>query len=709
MKPFVENVFMKKCLIINVFLFVYSMHVFGQQRALSSWALFPSFSDIQHIVGHDGILFCSSQNGLYSFRKGQSINTIDKTEGLSDVSIGAMMYLEETENLLIGYLSGAIDLINHESVKSDLSLLKLDPRMSKTIYHGTINENTAYFASDLGLIEYRTDLGLVQDIFQNIGIGASSAICYYVLFHEGYLYAFCNIGLLKGNISHNLLDYTQWETLGSTPFNQSTKALILDNQLYYTMGSNQLFKATLSGNIQDTITFNNSISEIQLVDDYAYLSSGNEIWEINVRNEMSPIYTSDDSILTFFYDGADLWVSVAGHGLINESGSVHLLPTGPDNDSPSLAKALEDEMVFMDGSEVYSTYASAAWENIHTSTKIVDGVNFLGTKWHINAAGEIFSSTDQSVYRTNNTGIPTGSGTFDQNIWITHSNSNTPLIYSEDLLTWNTISAVKMGSSSLIDPQFSLGGTIYSLNDRSELIAYEPLSNETRTLNEQSGLPTPVLDYAIDHQDVLYIATSSGLYYYPDATFIFHDEEAIAAYIVGGDLLQEDHYSSIAIDAGNRKWLATNDGLWLYEDDLNEQIGHWNTLNSDLPSNQINQLVYQADFGLLWTMTTKGIASLQTDSKVGQYEHRDVKIYPNPISRISGESNIAISGIYADALIKITTISGAYINEIRANGSLASWNLLNRSGNMVQPGVYLFFSSNEEGTNSYVGKVLVQP
>jgi flagellar hook assembly protein FlgD len=60
-----------------------------------------------------------------------------------------------------------------------------------------------------------------------------------------------------------------------------------------------------------------------------------------------------------------------------------------------------------------------------------------------------------------------------------------------------------------------------------------------------------------------------------------------------------------------------------------------------------------------------------------------------------------------NAKVKITDVSGKLIKETQANGSTATWNGRNVNGGRVQTGVYLVFSSNADGTETFVGKIVV--
>jgi flagellar hook assembly protein FlgD len=86
--------------------------------------------------------------------------------------------------------------------------------------------------------------------------------------------------------------------------------------------------------------------------------------------------------------------------------------------------------------------------------------------------------------------------------------------------------------------------------------------------------------------------------------------------------------------------------------------------------------------------------------------HQNVEIYPNPVtSNFSGE--IVINGLVNNAIVKITDVSGKLVKQTRANGATATWNARDVNGSRVQTGIYLVFSSNADGTETFVGKIAI--
>tara|TARA_Y100000590_G_scaffold124353_1_gene142258 strand:+ start:55 stop:330 length:276 start_codon:yes stop_codon:yes gene_type:complete len=86
--------------------------------------------------------------------------------------------------------------------------------------------------------------------------------------------------------------------------------------------------------------------------------------------------------------------------------------------------------------------------------------------------------------------------------------------------------------------------------------------------------------------------------------------------------------------------------------------------------------------------------------------HSNVNIYPNPV-RPGYSGKVGISGLVNNAYIKIADVNGKLIRELRANGGSVSWDLLDYNNRRVESGVYVVFSSEITGEETYIGKLAV--
>ena len=80
-------------------------------------------------------------------------------------------------------------------------------------------------------------------------------------------------------------------------------------------------------------------------------------------------------------------------------------------------------------------------------------------------------------------------------------------------------------------------------------------------------------------------------------------------------------------------------------------------------------------------------------------------MFPNPV-RPGYEGVITVTGLADEVNVKFTDISGNLVYETDALGGQAIWDGKTFDGRKVNTGVYLVFCSNEDGSQTYVTKLL---
>lgn len=173
----------------------------------------------------------------------------------------------------------------------------------------------------------------------------------------------------------------------------------------------------------------------------------------------------------------------------------------------------------------------------------------------------------------------------------------------------------------------------------------------------------------------------------------------------GRPLLENENVTAIAVDGADRKWIGTSSsGVFLMSADGREMLRHFNTQNSPLNSNTITALAINQRVGTVYIGTDRGLMSYGGDATVGSRTEQNIVIFPNPVpANFTGE--IGIQGLVENAHVRITDVSGALIFETTARGGMATWNGKTRSGQRVNPGVYLVFATNDDGSVGSVGRI----
>lgn len=310
------------------------------------------------------------------------------------------------------------------------------------------------------------------------------------------------------------------------------------------------------------------------------------------------------------------------------------------------------------------------------------------------------------------------------NLWITNYAALNPLVVRTAAGEWIQISADNPGAAFaqiIIDDynqkwiQCPRGCGLYVYNHGTDILS--EADDEIRLLSTGAGngnLSTKVIYcLAKDRDGEIWVGTSEGI-------SIFYNPGEIFSGTTSGDasqplvnlggyneyLLSKEIVNCIAVDGANRKWVGTNSGAFLISEDGTQQLLFFNQDNSPLLSNSILSITIDGESGEVFFGTSKGIVSYRHTATEGTAEHTTVKVFPNPV-RENYSGPIAISGLVENAQVKITDDAGRLIYETIALGGQAVWDGKGYNGQRARTGVYLVYSSNDDGSETFVTKFLI--
>lgn len=231
---------------------------------------------------------------------------------------------------------------------------------------------------------------------------------------------------------------------------------------------------------------------------------------------------------------------------------------------------------------------------------------------------------------------------------------------------------------------------------------------------EGSGNLPDNLTYCIteDLDGQIWVGTNKGIatFYCPgsvlgnngcDADRIKVERDGYIGYLFGNESVR-----AIAVDAANRKWVGTTNGVWLISSDGKKELLKFTTENSPLPSNQIADIAIDNATGEVFIGTVAGLISYQGDAQGECEDCKEALVYPNPV-KPDYTGPIAIKGLADQAYVKITDASGNLMHQGKANGSQMIWDGKNYKGEKAASGIYLVFSSTDLGKERRVAKILL--
>ncbi|MDR1793473.1 MAG: hypothetical protein LBR36_08575 [Bacteroidales bacterium] len=162
----------------------------------------------------------------------------------------------------------------------------------------------------------------------------------------------------------------------------------------------------------------------------------------------------------------------------------------------------------------------------------------------------------------------------------------------------------------------------------------------------------------------------------------------------------------ITVDAGNRKWVGTdNSGVYLLSEDGKDELFHFTTENSPLLSNNILSICIDGETGEVYFGTDKGLISFRYTATLPKEDYSEIKIFPNPV-RPDYNGYINIYGLKENSEVKITDTQGNIAYRTRSNGGSAAWDGICFNGHKAATGVYFVFVCDANGKEKKAGKIL---
>lgn len=225
-----------------------------------------------------------------------------------------------------------------------------------------------------------------------------------------------------------------------------------------------------------------------------------------------------------------------------------------------------------------------------------------------------------------------------------------------------------------------------------------------------------IFSFAEDQNGYIWIGTDVGVVVQYQPRTIFTREKPIFSRIkiarqdgsgLADYLLENETVTTIAVDAGNRKWIGTRgSGVFLVSADGTKTISAFNTQNSPLPSDFISSIVINNQTGEVFIGTEKGVVSTRGSATQGMNSFKEIYAFPNPV-RPEFSGTITITGLMTKSNVKITDVSGKLVYETTSVGGQAFWDGTNLWGEKVKSGVYIIFVASEDGSESGVTKIAI--
>jgi hypothetical protein len=711
---------------------------FAQEIPIGTWRTHSSFNAINSVSPGTNTIYASSSSGVMIVSvTDNSVSTITKIDGLSSTGITQVAADQSRQQVLIAYADGNLDIlreqemINFDRLKNSTTITG-----SRRINHIALNGSLAYLSTDYGVVVFDLLQLEVKETWRDLGPTGEKIKIYQSTFFNDSIFLATERGVLAGDMSNNLLDFNNWTRFSTGVFNGNIQSIATFNSKVYAAinssgihryeNGSWILESFLPGLVYKNITSGNS---------RMFITEGNNLHAVSTSNVLLPIASATIvKPVVAFEDAANkVWIGDERNGLVSDkSGSFEsYVANGPSFSKGLRLKynAASNKMLAVSGGysagftplliSEYLNLFDGSWsqETAFAKQDLTD-VDVYGNRMILSSFGKgIQVIENNSVLFTDETTSPaiTAIAVSAAGTWVSNYGSTQSLKLLKVDNTWESFSFPSIAASRYVTELAIdyLGNVWMILNPElgGGILVFDRDENKFAYLTDapgSGGLPSKsVYSIAMDREGQVWVGTALGAAYFSDPASVFGTGvNSVKPIFESRFLLRDEKVTAIEVDAGNRKWMGTERGAWLFNPFGEKLVYNFNAANSPLLSDKIVDMEINNQSGEIFFISDAGIVSFRSDATISDGAFQQVKIFPNPVTAdFSGQ--VGISGLATDAFVKITDISGKLIWQVQANGGTATWNVRDYNGRRAASGMYLVFSTSLDGSESVVGKIAV--
>jgi hypothetical protein len=328
---------MLKGLLIFCISFLCLGSFYGQSR-IGSWEDHLSLNNCISVCKLNGKIYASSYSSIIIYNEtDQSIEKINKINGLSDVGIHLMRENPYNNRILVLYENSNIDIVQPDNTIINYSdIYSKNISGKKNVNEALFSGKMAYLACGFGIALFDTEKLEIKDTYI-IGPGGSNLEVFQIAMDDSLMYAATPNGLLKCNYKTQILnDYHNWVLVSSSlPAGYYSNVINFNNTILTTYSPYK--QSGLSD--QDTVyqfTGNNWSKFASLTPPYTIKKIKQTTSCLNFINQYGSIFfdanlallayvTSYDNHTAYpsdiYTDGKVFWIADLYNGLIKTTGS----------------------------------------------------------------------------------------------------------------------------------------------------------------------------------------------------------------------------------------------------------------------------------------------------------------------------------------------------------------------------------------------------
>lgn len=716
---------------------------------IGTWRTHFSYNQVNHLAVTPERVYAAATNGLFSVSRADgSIRILSKNDGFSDVGVLALAYEPTISALMLAYRSGRIEVLLNGKIRTFDLLQRASEQEAETIYDIHWQGSTAFVSTSQGVrvLTLTADALEISASYTRLSATGDPLSIYRATTSADSIFLATDEGVIANvlAITTNQQDYRTWRRFPPpAAFLQSEVRHVTyyDGTLYAAYDGLGLFQRQ-AGRWQPTelntarpfraLRATNG-ALIAVTDEQVVILNGSAVASRN------PGLAPQDAAVD---DQGNLWIADQERGLLQlaKGTFTEFSPSGPASDNLPRVHWTNDRLLALDASPNgrFSAFSQGQWTSYSPATadtRLLDATfdpnertYYLASfgqgllQWDGEQQFSVVPLPNDPVEEEKFTALAYREG----RLWVGRFGDTASLLsFSPRESTWQPVTSPLLQAVYPRQLAVDFSGSVWMVTGSAEspdlpgndvpgndVLVFNESLNEVQSLLQNvnaADLPGQrITDLVVDRNGLVWIGGDQGIAYIPNPTRVFSEVVLVKPVFERQFLLRDEYVICLAVDGGNRKWVGTRNGLWLFSETGEELIHRFTPENSPLISDVIRDVTINPLDGEVFVATDRGLVSYRGGATEGSSAHQSVQVFPNPVPSNFG-GTVGIRGLAQDATVKITTISGALVRELRAQGGTATWDGRNRAGQPVSTGVYLLFSATADGQETYVGKLAVIP
>jgi hypothetical protein len=737
-----------------LFIFLFSVSSLHSQLRLEDWETHSSLlSTVQASSDSQGRIWVATSGGVFSYnRQTDALLQFRNIEALLSLDTKSITCNPDYQEIYIGSSDGYLEILTENLEWTHITDIHDYGYSNPSINDILVHDSLLYIAGGFGVSVFDFKKRIFLETVERLGEFPKNTQVNELKIFGDSLYAATEEGIA----SCALLDYKKppnvWKNL------DKSSGLNSKNVRSIEFHNDQLYAATDSvinryedGVFSKVIDYADwdQISNLQSIGGELYFSSLFSIQKINqervyqiskgsLRNQF--IYFDSDNSLIFVALLQDDGIEVVKHG----ADTTFVIPEAPySNYFGDMEFSAEGNLwcATTVGGRGFMMLRDGKWKNFNMSatpeinsnsywkiSTTEDGraiASSWGSGFCIITPNEDYSDFQYQVYDRSNSplqGIASdadyvlvGETSMDRygTIWITNYDDNPgsgpqllALTTEGDFYSYNNPFSSTRGFALLaLDPysdykwlgsfEKNLGLGYFDNEGQSSGGDWGRVYGDSDLDNDQTC-------FAFDKDGVLVIGTNDGLSYLYNP---FSVANGSPANIFKEKTLDGVAINDLFIDAQNNRWIATNDGVYVYYangEDAPEKIS---TDDYPIASDKVLSLAYDASTGRVYFGTENGLSSALSLA-VEPLPSFDIKCYPQPFLP-QQDLEMVIEGLAPDSDVRILTTDGKLVRTMQTTSQKLIWDGKDERNNFVNTGIYMVVATSQSKDESSVAKIAV--